>query len=106
MEPPAGQQVAFNNLKPQACPVIPVKRDSTLVRNPPSCQSLPRNQPRESVVWDQTAPPPPPRRDNPGTLDTRGSGETVPLRSGDLLLENANETILVRANATNPIRFN
>ena len=51
----------------------------------------------DNVMWE--APLPPPRRDNnrPSVPSLPGSAmEAVPLRSGDLLLENGNETILVR----------
>ena len=96
--------VTVNNLKPTPYPVLPEKRGSTLLRQHPNQASLPRpHQPSlDTTAWQPPAPPPPPRRDNNRFAESTLpgiDGENVPLRGGDLLLDNGTETILVRGDA-------
>ena len=105
MEPLISHEVANNNLKGSTHPALPDKRGSTLMRVNPSQASLPRphapSTAGDSSLWESLAPPPPPRRDHQRAREEGLPGnsvEAVPLRNGDLLLENGNETILVRGN--------
>ena len=103
--------IAYNNLKQPGYPALPEKRGSTLLRNNPAPAVLvgspAPNVSTDSQMWEAPAPLPPPRREA-RPLDPGLSGnamEAVPLRSGDLLLDNGNETILVRGNNARPVNI-
>ena len=103
-------KVTINDLKTSNGPVLAVKRGSTLLRNPSSSGTILRADPlsnNDSSMWETPAPLPPHRRDNTTRISglTGSTAEAVPLRSGDLLLENGNDTILVRGNNARPINI-
>ena len=99
------QGVTYNNLRqPPAGPALPQKRGSTLLRGLPS-HALREDQ----DVWGEPAPPPPPRREEAGVQDMGLAGvsaEAVPLTRGDMLLQNGNETLLVRGELVRPFNGN